>query len=266
MTNNDPFANPAGTPATPPTPPPTSQPAPPPGLLTPQGAPPGMLTPPSAPYGAPVPPPGTFGAPTGYRPAAPSGLALWAIILTGLYALVGLYGALTAASAVDKLKDQLENPSDVTIDPASTFSGLLSFVIGIGSFVVLALWMTKIRANRTQVGTTPGGPPAVEWWGWFIPFANFILPFLGMRAITKRIVGVGILLAWWLPFCVSWIAQGVASTAQFQAVDLATGELKDPAALDTMVPLAWVGAVAILLSWAALAAIIRKTTAEHLDA
>jgi len=264
MTTNDPFANPPGDPAAQPAPAQPTQPAPPPGMLTPQATPPGLLTPPAAPYGGPGASPYPF-APPVLRPPAPTGLATGAIILTGVYALVSLYGALTVASQVETLKETYADPENASFDVTSTLIGMLTFVVAIASYVVLALWMTKIRSNRTAVGTTPGGPPAVEWWGWFVPIANFVLPLLGMRAITKRLVGFGLLLGWWIPFCAVWVIQAAASSAQFRAIDFSTGELADPDVLDSMVPLTWAATVAIVISWAFLTVIIRKTTAKHLD-
>lgn len=289
MTTNDPFASPPGTPQDQPAPPPSAQPvepaqpaqpstppssppaqpAPPPGVLAPEGPPPGMLTPPAAPYapgvpGAPVPPP--FGAAPVIRPDAPTGLATGAIVLTGLYALLGLVGALTAASQVETLKETYADPENASLDLTSSLIGVLVFAVGIGSYVVLALWMAKIRANRTALGTAPGGPPAVEWWGWFVPVAHFVLPLLGMRAITRRVVGWGLLLGWWIPFAIYWVFYWVTAVSQVTAVDYTTGELTNPDALDSLVPLSWASAVAIVISWVFLAIIVRVTTRKHLTA
>jgi hypothetical protein len=263
MTTNDPFANPPGTPtpdaSEPATPPPFEAPgSPAPGVLAP-----GMLTP-----QAPPPPPpavGAFPAPAGPPPLAPKGIAQWALVTTGFYTLLALGSALLTPFIIEELKSALEDPDNPQMSPLSTLSGLAGNAVAIASFVMLALWMSRIRANRTRLGDTPGGPPAVEWWGWFIPVAWFVLPLLGMRAITRRIVGWGVLLGWWIPFCAMWLVTYVSSSAQFRAIDFATGELTRPEVLDQMVPLAWASAVLLAISWLFLVVIIRKTTARHLS-
>ena len=99
-----------------------------------------------------------------------------------------------------------------------------------------------------------------------MPLAWFVLPFLGMRAITKRIVGVGAAARLVDPVLRHVDRPDAAGTTQFRAIDFATGELTDASVLDSMVPLTWASAIAVIISWVFLALIIRKTTAKHLDA
>ena len=237
MTTDDPFTNPPAAPT-----------------QNLRAAPPPMpVYPPAFPIG---------GAP----PAKPSGVATAAIVLTGAYLLASLLTALRSQATVDNLRETLGGGSDAaTLDVGSTLVGLLGLVVGIGAFVCLALWMSRIRANRTQLGRAPGGPPAVEWWGWFIPIANFVLPALGMRAITRGIVGAGRLMGWWLPFCATFLLSAASSTLQFSAVDVATGAVKDLDALDSIVTLSWASALLLLTSWLFLVTIIRRTTERHLE-
>ncbi|NTV38614.1 MAG: hypothetical protein HGA51_01460, partial [Demequinaceae bacterium] len=156
---------------------------------TPSGA-----QPPMAPPGyAPMAPPGYAPmAPQGYVPitVAPAGaglskIAMWATILTGAYAAIGLLTAALTPSMVEGLKKSLDDPENASPFAGNNPATLLSTPLAIASFVLLALWMQRIRNARKARGEVVGGPPAVEWWGWFVPLANIILPFLGMRAITK---------------------------------------------------------------------------------
>ena len=280
MTTNDPFASPPGgpenAPANTPTPeaaPPTAAPpsvaAPAPGVLVPDASP-GLLVPSGVPSAPPPPPVGAFSPMAGPPPVAPKGLATWAIVLTGAYAALSLLTAALTPALVERLKDTLADAASGEQtspfgDPLSGLLNLVSSTVSIAAFVFLALWMAKIRANRTQLGETLGGPPAVEWWGWFVPVANFVLPLLGMRAISRRLVGWGVLLLWWLPFCAIWILAPISASASFRAIDLATGDVTNADVLDQMVPLAWASAVLLTISWLFLAVIIRKTTARHLD-
>jgi hypothetical protein len=195
--------------------------------------------------------------------SAPTTVALWATILTGAVAALGLVSALTIAAQVDDLKIVLADAEN-----ASPFAGqnplsLLSGPLMIASFVFLALWMSRVRTAMAARGEIAGGPPAVEWWGWFVPIANFVLPYLGMRAITRRKASVGNLVGWWVTFCLYWVLSWATIVPSFTAIDLATGELTDPDALDVMVPLTWAGALTLAVSWVFLALVIRQTTAAE---
>lgn len=202
-------------------------------------------------------------------PTKPAGaLATTAIALTAAYTASTVLSAVMAPGTVERTRDQLANPNDV--DPTagladSALSGLQS-LIAIASFVFLALWMMRIRTNLAAVGRPAGGPPAVEWWGWFVPLANFVLPYLGMRAISRRSVSTGLLLGWWLPFCAVWLVGPVAASATFRAIDFSTGEVTHPEVLDQLVPLSWASASLLLVSWLFLVLVIRRTTARHLEA
>lgn len=237
----------------------------------PQENPPGVLAPgmlvPGAPD-APAPPPPMAAPPlgmaTGWTPERPTALAIAAIALTGLYALAGMVGGLRSQASVDSLRAGASGGT-VTSSPLTAATGMLSLVAGIAGFAMLALWMSRIRKNLLALGITAGGPPAVEWWGWFVPFANFVLPLLGMRAIAHRKVSMGFLLGWWIPFCLVWLLQGASSLISFSAIDFSTGQLRDPAALDAMVPLGYVSSAFMLISWVFLMAIIRRVTAVHLE-
>lgn len=211
-------------------------------------------------------------APAAYEPSphivvsqssTPTAVALWATILTGAVAALGLVSAATIGTQVDELKTVLADPEN-----ASPFAGqnplsLLSGPLMIASFVLLALWMSRVRAAITARGEVAGGPPAVEWWGWFVPIANFVLPFLGMRAITRGKANAGILAGWWVTFCLYWVLSWATVVPSLTAIDYSTGELTNPDALDVMVPLTWAGALALAVSWIFLALVIRQTTAAE---
>lgn len=241
----------------------------------------GMSTPPQNPDPFSTPAPGTGATPpppSGYPPApgyasaglgappivvgyspVPRTLGLWATILTGAYALVTLLGALAAPSMVDKLKDAYADPDH--LDFSSLFSplSLLGLPVFIASYVLLALWMSRTRSYHRDRGQDPRGIPAVEWWGWFIPIAWFVLPLMGMRAITRRTVSMAVVLGWWIPFCAFWIAGYANSFAQNGAIDRETNKLVHPEKLDAMVGYAWAQAIFLLVAWAFLALIIRTS-------
>jgi hypothetical protein len=210
-------------------------------------------------------------APPGYvpitvPPAASNSIALWATILTGAYAAIGILGAVTAPATVEGLKQRLEDPQNASLFAGQSPASFLSFPLSVASFVLLALWMSRIRAARTAKGETIGGPRAVEWWGWFVPLANIVLPFLGMRAITKARAGMGLLLGWWITFVVSGALSVAAAIPTVTALDWSTGKLAHPEALDPIVGLTWASAIFMVVSWVFLAVIIRVTTRREADA
>ncbi|NTV39935.1 MAG: hypothetical protein HGA51_08285, partial [Demequinaceae bacterium] len=115
-------------------------------------------------------------------------------------------------------------------------------------------------------GEVVGGPPAVEWWGWFVPLANIILPFLGMRAITKGRASMALLAGWWSTYLLSSALSVVSSAAIFGAIDWSTGKLSHPDALDSMTGFAWASGIVLVVSWVFLAMIIRVTTRRQAEA
>jgi len=197
-------------------------------------------------------------------PAAPKGLAAATIILTLLVTL--LVGASNAFIFVDfdSYIETLNQQSTTPVLDGSTLIALLSSPIWIASFVVLAMWMTRIRSNLKAVGRDPGGIPAVEWWGWFVPVANYILPALGMRSISKKSVNVFVVILWWLAFCAYWLAGFANGIVVFGAIDLNTG-IYDGDALLALKPIVTVGSATLAIAWIFLTIIVSRTTRRHLE-
>lgn len=197
------------------------------------------------------------------QPSAPTTIALWATILTGAVAALGLVSAVTAPGRLDETTAVLADPQNASPFAGQDPLGLLSGPLLIASFVLLALWMSRLRSAMTARGDVVGGPPAVEWWGWFVPLGNFVLPFLGMRGITRGKAGLGIVLGWWITFCLYWVVSFASVFPTFAAIDISTGELTNPSALDATVPITWASALALAASWAFLATVIRQATAAE---
>ena len=221
---------------------------------------------------APLPPQAQLQPPAAYPPpthivvssaSAPTTVALWATILTGAVAALGLVSAVTAAARVEDMKTVLADPQNASPFAGQDPLGLLTGPLMIASFVFLALWMARVRSAMAARGEVAGGPPAVEWWGWFVPLGNVVLPFVGMRAITRRKASVGIVVGWWVTFCLYWVLSWASVFPTFAAIDISTGELSNPDALDAMVPLAWAAALTLAVSWAFLALVIRQTTSAE---
>jgi hypothetical protein len=226
--------------------------------------------PPSLPAPQMPPPPGWQQQPQQWQPISVTPdrslnkLAPWAIALTGVTTIMYLVSSLMMSGTVDTLKEQLAEAgnggSAQTSDPVSS----LSFFIQVGSYILLAMWMWKLRNLQRARGVNPGGPPAVEWWGWFVPFANLVLPAMGMRALTRRTVGIGTVLGWWIPYVTASIVSVVGGIwAVFSGIDWSTGEFADTSNVDILVPIGWVSTALIALSWVFLTTIIRTATSKE---
>jgi hypothetical protein len=185
------------------------------------------------------------------------------MLTTGLVTALAVVAAAMGPASVERTKEILASG-----ETSFSTGGPMDFVslpAQILAYIMLALWMSRIRRNLTVLGAKPGGPPAVEWWGWIVPVGNLVLPFLGMRALTKSSINIAGLLGWWLPWIASGIFTALASVASLRAVDFTTGELTNPEALDVMVPMFWAAAISLLVSWVFLTIIIRQTTTRHLE-
>src|SRR5690606_1184369 len=124
------------------------------------------------------------------------------IITTGAATALTVLSAVLAPSRRDVLEQQFT--ADASTTPQVDLLGPLSGLLWIASFVLLAIWMMTIRGNLRKRGIEPGGPPAVEWWGWFVPLAHYVLPYLGMKALARNKVDAVVLLGWWIPFALYW--------------------------------------------------------------
>jgi len=235
-------------------------------MTTPQDP---FATPPANQGATPPPPPG-YVAPTQpiygatAAPVPPKALATWTIILTGLFTF--LAGTSTVVAVLD-FESYIAGITQQSVTPVFDPSSVISFLSSpfmLASYVVLALWMGKIRSNLKAVNRDPGGIPAVEWWGWFVPIANYVLPALGMRSITKGSANLGLLLGWWLAFCGYWAASAMNSVFLVGALDLNTGLFDADALLVTKPILLSTGAF-LVISWIFLAIIVSRTTRRHLD-
>jgi len=218
----------------------------------------------------PPPPAGGYAAPTqpiygaAPTPKAPKALRTWTIILTLLVTL--LVGASSTFIVVDfdSYLDTLDQQATTPVLDGSTILSLFATPLWIAAFVVLALWMSKIRSNLKAVGRDPGGIAAVEWWGWFIPVANYILPALGMRSITKKSVNGFVVLLWWLAFCAYWISGFATGVVVLGALDWNNG-LYDRDALLALKPVATASAASLAIAWIFLTIIVSRTTRRHLE-
>ncbi len=166
-------------------------PPPPPGFGVPPPPPPLQSAPPPPAWtGAASAPPqyGTSASPGGRLPGGPvqrvSGLAgairilFWVVTaLTGLT----LLAAFNRKSVWDGFQDDTKSLSDVDSADGLIAGALVVTVLAqLAAVIVLCVWSIRAARNANNLyGATT--KPGLAGGSWFIPFANFIVPFLQLR-------------------------------------------------------------------------------------
>ena len=119
------------------------------------------------------------------------GLVPWLVGLLALAALVSVIGVVFRGSELALLhrvdsggfvSRREANASDARIRAI----GAISSLVGLATVIVWVVWQYRAQSNLRPLGASnvkysPGW--AVGWW--FIPFANFVMPYLTMRELAK---------------------------------------------------------------------------------
>ncbi len=155
------------------------------------------------------------------------GLATALLVLLCIIAAVDLAGAiawfyradlLADAAAGNFATDRAANAADAAVG-VTIVSHLLLYV---ATAVVFIIWQYRHAKNAVNLGRFRGLAPGWAIGGWFVPFANFVLPgvqlFQAGRASDPDLVGAppdrtgrgpGIVIAWAILFGISLVLQGV---------------------------------------------------------
>jgi hypothetical protein len=115
-------------------------------------------------------------------------------------------------------------PPDARETAATIYLGLKS-LLQLVAAIVFFVWLHRIHvAVRQEQGATQF-TPGMAVGGWFIPFANFVLPMLSMRDVWQRKMGGDrsfIVPVWWITYLVSTIYtvayQMLLSTQSFEGL------------------------------------------------
>lgn len=229
--------------------------------MAPPGYPPAY--PPAAPMVAPVPYFRSLrGLATSMYVLLPiSGLAALAMIPVALHArsVVHDQSSFGAVVATREVRD--------ATDVVSGFAGL-SLLLTLAIAVLFMIWMWRAAKNLPFFGRVqPKFGPGFAIGGWFIPFANFIIPGMQMFDIDKgsgprlrsgeRPRGSALVVVWWLVFIVGR-AFGLLAP-EFEA-----GKAYDVANFDVQNTLLIVGSAATAIAAVAGILVIRQiTTAQE---
>ena len=175
-----------GVPAAPPSAPPVDAPPPPPPVNPPQWMPP----PPSEFGGGPVPQPSAV--PPRWRSLR--GLVTALTILLWVAAADALFGAIAYANRVHFINDVLHGNVGILdagnrADNADNLVGAAVGILALVSLAILVLfiiWMWRAAKNNEALGRLqPRLGPGWSIGGWFIPFANLVIPVLILQDLWR---------------------------------------------------------------------------------
>ncbi len=124
---------------------------------------------------------------------------------------------------------------------AGTALGLALVFTSLTSWMLLGEWMCRVADIRRRQGVSVPGRGWI-WLSWLIPIVDLFSPAKTMRRLAHGSVSTGLLLTWWLPWLLATSLVYVRDSA---------GDPVSPAITS---------AVAIVVSWFALARIIRQVS------
>jgi Domain of unknown function (DUF4328) len=99
-----------------------------------------------------------------------------------------------------------------------TVAFFLSWASLVGGAIAVPMWMHRCFRNLPALSATPRGwSPAWAVWGWFIPLANLVIPYLVARELWRQVhldgrsplPAVGV---WWAAWVLALIGQVVNGT------------------------------------------------------
>ncbi|MBK5288491.1 MAG: DUF4328 domain-containing protein [Acidimicrobiia bacterium] len=245
-----------------------------------------MVMPPTGPsWESPPPPPPppmaampypavypTPSAPVQFRSLRGLAIAIYVLLpIAGLLALAMIPVAFHARSVVhDHASGNTVLVTQSVKDAGDAVGGVAGFniLVGLAIAVLFIIWMWRAASNLALFGRVrPKFGPGFAIGGWFIPFANFIIPGMQMFDIDKgsgprlrsgeRAHGSGLVVCWWIVFVLGRMFGMLAP--QFELY-----HLYDVDGFDVLNVLLIIGSAATAVASVAAILVIRKiTTAQE---
>lgn len=167
-------------------------------------------------------------------------------LLVGIALLIGssVTQIVTAPNTRAQVKESIEavqegrQPHTIDSDSSDATAGAIGQLCTLGSLVVgviFLMWSYRAAQVARAAGLPGAWPPLWAWLGWFIPFANFVIPYLVTRAFfptdhpSRSTVG-----RWWSAYIAMYVGGALVmmvplfvdvSTAFMIACTLAYGVL-----------------------------------------
>lgn len=141
----------------------------------------------------------------------PTALAWWAC---GLYLMTQLATLVSHLIQTTASTDAI-NDFESSLSLAYTGSLLLAFAFLVASGVVFLCWKYRAAHNAKALDPLLAVSPAMAVGGYFIPFANLVIPYRAMASITRATrAGEGMVGLWWaLHLITSFLSIAVVNTA-----------------------------------------------------
>lgn len=156
------------------------------------------------------------------------GLGLAVVVAVGAASLTSFLFAFWPFAGVAVARKAARTEDANLLDTAAVAEGLLgagTFFIMITAAVLLIVWLYRARVNLDKLGTAEGAmAPGWAIGGWFIPFANLVIPFRVMAAVARGSLPpsgrlTALLWGWWLTYLAATSLEQVMSTIDAAAYD-----------------------------------------------
>jgi len=201
------------------------------------------VPPPPPPSSAFVPPPTSFGPlppPTSVDPGLPgqpippsptAGLRTATIAL--FWCTVGAAWAVVGAVASRRATFDEYRRGEATLDDVDNADVLVQGVsiletgLAIAALIVVSIWALKATQHVQRFGANDVSP-GLACGGWYIPFGNFVVPFVQLRRVARfrgrSVVAIG----WWQALFIAQACAGfgLRSVDDFESVSTTT-EISD---------------------------------------
>ena len=174
----------------------------------PQHNPPPFAPPLVTPFGQPAL---TSFSATTYGPVRPTkglGVAIIVVLWVELAAiLLHVAACIDARRVFDEVISSagIESSSFDPLEKADALvsaTWLLALLIGLAAIILLAVWSNRVCHNAQSRGV-PGLSPGLAAGGWFIPFAQAVIPFIQLRRAAKPFIGATSVITAWQVFLFS---------------------------------------------------------------
>lgn len=185
------------------------------------------------------------------------GFLIASTIASAMVTVMDVWGTLTVPTWND-LSAPISGNAEAVLAGMIALAGLAGLVLFLVTVVLFCMWMHRAAGNiralgETRAGISPGW--AVGWW--FIPIANFFMPYKAMREIyqSSDSAASGVdypldtappLLGWWWG---CWLVNGFASNVYVRMT-----MRSDPGVVEGGV---WVGVTAVIFEIAAAVMVVR---------
>jgi hypothetical protein len=190
-------------------------------------------------------------APRGFSAEAIAGAAKPALVLIGLRAALPVLLHFLPLGRLVQNQELL----DIVYPALEGGLALLALIFYFVWFSKMYDWVRATRGARFSNGMAIGG--------WFIPFANFAIPYMALRDAVRRGAGDkhgGLLVLWWL----SYLGTIVLSIAESVFIQLVNSQKLNEVGIDTInlihKALYWSGAAGQVVAWGLLAFLVDMLT------